>query len=323
MRIVFMGTPEFSVPCLSALIEKHNVLAVFTQPDKPKGRKQILTPPPVKEKALEHNIPVYQPKTLKDEEVFNLLSEINPDVIVVVAYGKILPKNILELPKYGCINVHASLLPKFRGAAPIQWSVILGENETGVTTMQMDEGIDTGDMIQSASLNIGENETADELHDRLSALGAKLIIETLEAVENGTLTRTKQDDSLSNYAPMLSKDISPIDFTCVAQGVHNKVRGLNSWPSATAVMDGKRIKIHKTKIVEGSGQPGEIISLKPFVVACGKGAVEIVELQPEGKKKMTASDFLRGHKAEIHTFLKSRRFFIWDFSILITHILYL
>lgn len=304
MRIVFMGTPEFAVPCLSALIEKHDVLAVFTQPDKPKGRKQILTPPPVKEEALKHNIPIYQPNTLKDSEAYKILSEMNPDVIIVVAYGKILPKNILELPKYGCINVHASLLPKYRGAAPIQWSIILGEKETGVTTMQMDDGIDTGDMIQSASLSIDENETADELHDRLSALGAKLIIETLEAVENGTAIRTKQDDSLSNYASMLSKDISPIDFTCVAQAVHNKVRGLNSWPSATAVMDGKRIKIHKTRLVEASGKPGEIISLDPFTVACGRGAVEILELQPEGKKKMTASDFLRGHKMELHSFLK-------------------
>lgn len=304
MRIVFMGTPEFAVPCLSALVEKHEVLAVFTQPDKPKGRKQILTPPPVKEEALKHNIPVYQPKTLKDGEAFKLLSEIKPDVIIVVAYGKILPRNVLDLPKYGCINVHASLLPKYRGAAPIQWSVILGEKETGVTTMQMDDGIDTGDMLKSAALTIGENETADELHDRLSSLGAKLLIETLESVENGTVTRTKQDEGLSNYAPMLSKDISPLDFTCVAQAVHNKVRGLNSWPSATAVMDGKRIKIHKTRLAEGSGKSGEIISLEPFVVACGYGAVEILELQPEGKKKMTAADFLRGHKAELHSFLK-------------------
>lgn len=304
MRTVFMGTPEFAVPCLSALVEKHEVLAVFTQPDKPKGRKQILTPPPVKEEALRHNIPVYQPKTLKDGEAFKLLSEIKPDVIIVVAYGKILPRDILDLPKYGCINVHASLLPKYRGAAPIQWSVILGEKETGVTTMQMDDGIDTGDMLKSAALTIGENETADELHDRLSSLGAKLLIETLKSVENGTVTRTKQDESLSNYAPMLSKDISPLDFTCVAQAVHNKVRGLNSWPSATAVMDGKRIKIHKTRLAEGSGKSGEIISLEPFIVACGHGAVEILELQPEGKKKMTAADFLRGHKTELHSFLK-------------------
>lgn len=304
MRIVFMGTPEFAVPCLSALIEKHDVLAVFTQPDKPKGRKQILTPPPVKEEALKHNIPVYQPKTLKDGEAFKLLSEIKPDVIIVVAYGKILPKEILELPRYGCINVHASLLPKYRGAAPIQWSIIDGEKETGVTAMQMDIGLDTGDMIKSASLTIGENETADELHDRLSALGAKLIIETLESVEDGTATLTKQDDSLSNYASMLSKDISPIDFTQSAQAVHNKVRGLNSWPSATAIMDGKRIKIHKTKLADACGQAGEIVSLEPFIVACGSDAIEILELQPEGKKKMNVADFLRGHKTELHSFLK-------------------
>lgn len=202
------------------------------------------------------------------------------------------------------INVHASLLPKYRGAAPIQWSIIDGEKETGVTAMQMDIGLDTGDMIKSASLTIGENETADELHDRLSALGAKLIIETLESVEDGTATLTKQDDSLSNYASMLSKDISPIDFTQSAQAVHNKVRGLNSWPSATAIMDGKRIKIHKTKLADACGQAGEIVSLEPFIVACGSGAIEILELQPEGKKKMNVADFLRGHKTELHSFLK-------------------
>ncbi len=303
MRIVFMGTPGFAVPCLEALAERHNVAAVFTQPDKPKGRKQILTPPPVKEKAIEYKIPVYQPNTLKSGEAYEILSGLDPEAIVVTAYGKILPGNILELPGYGCINVHASLLPKYRGSAPVQWSIINGETETGVTTMYMDEGIDTGDMLQKASLTIGEDETADELHDRLSALGARLIIETLEAVKNGTITRTKQDDSLSSYAAMLSKEISPLDFSRSAREVHNKVRGLNSWPSATAVMDGKRIKIHRTRLAEGSGKAGEIISLEPLTVACGSGAVEILELQPEGKKKMTSADFLRGHSVKPHEFL--------------------
>lgn len=302
MRIVFMGTPEFAVPCLKAIIEKHDVAAVFTQPDKPKGRKQILTPPPVKETALEYKIPVYQPDTLKSGEAYEILSRIDPDVIVVTAYGKILPRNILELPRYGCINVHASLLPKYRGSAPIQWSIINGEKETGITTMYMDEGIDTGDMLQRASLAIGEDETADELHDRLSALGARLIIETLEAVENGTMTRTKQDDSLSSYAAMLSKEISPLDFSRSAREVHNKVRGLNSWPSATSVINGRRIKIHKTRLADGSGRAGEIISLEPLTVACGSGAVEILELQPEGKKKMTSYDFQRGHSVKLHEF---------------------
>lgn len=301
MRVIFMGTPEFAVPCLSALAEKHSVVGVFTQPDKPKGRKQILTPPPVKERANELGIPVFQPNTLKGDEAFKTIVQLNADVIVVVAYGKILPQKILEQPRFGCINVHASLLPKYRGAAPIQWSVINGEKETGVTTMQMDAGLDTGDILQTASLTIGDDETADELHDRLSALGAKLIIETLEAVENGTATRTKQDDKLSSYVSVLSKDISPIDFTKSAQEVHNHVRGLNSWPSASAVIDGKRIKIHKTRLADGCGKPGEIISLKPLTVACGKGAVEILELQPEGKKKMAADDFLRGNKLALHT----------------------
>lgn len=303
MRIVFMGTPQFAVPCLEALVERHDVIAVFTQPDKPKGRKQLLTPPPVKAKATEYKIPVYQPNTLRIDEPYEILSGLEPDVIVVTAYGKILPKNILELPKCGCINVHASLLPKYRGSAPIQWSIINGEAETGVTTMYMDEGIDTGDMLQKASLTIGEDETADELHDRLAVLGARLIIETLEAAENGTLTRTKQDDSQSSYASMLSKELSPIDFSRSAREVHNKVRGLNSWPSATALLNGKRIKLHKTRLADGSGRAGEIISLEPLTVACGSGAVEILELQPEGKKKMTAADFLRGHSIELHEFL--------------------
>lgn len=302
MHVIFMGTPEFAVPCLSALAEKHSVVGVFTQPDKPKGRKQVLTPPPVKERAKELDIPVFQPNTLKGDEAFKTIVQLNADVIVVVAYGKILPQKILEQPRFGCINVHASLLPKYRGAAPIQWSVINGEKETGVTTMQMDAGLDTGDILQSSSLTIGDDETADELHDRLSALGAELIIKTLEAVENGTVTRTKQDDNLSSYVSVLSKDISPIDFTKSAQEVHNHVRGLNSWPSASAVIDGKRIKIHKTRLADGFGKPGEIISLKPFTVACGSGAVEILELQLEGKKKMAADDFLRGNKLALHTF---------------------
>lgn len=302
MRVIFMGTPEFAVPCLSALAEKHKVIGVFTQPDKPKGRKQILTAPPVKERAIELGLPVFQPNTLKSNEAFEAVSKLNADVIVVVAYGKILPQNILSEPRFGCINVHASLLPKYRGAAPIQWSVINGEKETGVTTMQMDAGLDTGDILQTSSLKIGDDETADELHDRLSALGARLIIETLDLIENGTVTHTKQDEALSSYVSVLSKDISPIDFTKSAQQVHNHVRGLNSWPSASATIDGKRIKIHKTKLAQGCGEPGEIISLKPLTVACGVGAVEILELQPEGKKKMAADDFLRGNKLTLHSF---------------------
>ena len=295
MRIVFMGTPDFAVPCLEALIKDGNEIStVFTQPDKPKGRGYTLTPPPVKVCALQHNIEVFQPETLNDGTALELLKKIAPQMIVVVAYGKILPKDILDLPPYGCVNVHASLLPEYRGAAPIQRAVIDGKTKTGVTAMYMDAGLDTGDMLMKAELEIGENETADELHDRLSVLGAELIVKTVHEAEQGRLTREKQDDSLSCYAAMLTKDMSAVDFTESAQKVHNLVRGLNSWPSASAVLSGKRIKIHRTLVTNGSGEPGQILSLDPFIVACGSGAVEILELQPEGKKKMSAKAFVNG-----------------------------
>ena len=295
MRIVFMGTPDFAVPCLEALINDNNeIAAVFTQPDKPKGRGYTMTPPPVKVCALEHGIEVFQPATLKDGKAYEIMKELAPEMIVVVAYGKILPKEILDLPQKGCVNVHASLLPEYRGAAPIQWAVLDGKKKTGVTTMYMDVGLDTGDMLMKAELDIGENETADELHDRLSLLGAELIVRTVHASAEGTLVREKQDDSLSSYASMLTKEMSAVDFTQPAGKVHDLVRGLNSWPSATAVLNGKRIKLHRTLPAQGSGKPGQVLSLRPFIVACGEGAIEIVELQPEGKKKMTAQSFLNG-----------------------------
>ncbi len=295
MKIVFMGTPDFAVPCLEALIQDgQEIAAVFTQPDKPKGRGYHLMPPPVKVCALSHDIPVYQPTTLKDGEALALLQEIAPDVVVVVAYGKILPQDILSLPPYGCINVHASLLPAYRGAAPIQWAILDGQKTTGVTAMQMSAGLDTGDMLMKAALDIGENETADELHDRLSALGAELIVRTIHAAEEGALQPEKQDDSQSCYAAMLTKELSHIDFSRSAQQIHNQVRGLNSWPGAGAVLNGKRLKIHRTVIAEGKGTAGQVLSLQPFIVACGEGAVEILELQPEGKKKMSAQSYLNG-----------------------------
>lgn len=295
MKIVFMGTPEFAVPCLQALIQDgQTIAAVFTQPDKPKGRGYHLVPPPVKVCAEAHQIPVYQPTTLKDGTALTILQEIQPDLIVVVAYGNILPKEILTLPPHGCINVHASLLPAYRGAAPIQRVILDGQTTTGVTTMLMDVGLDTGDMLMKASLTIGENETADELHERLSALGADLIVKTVHAAAEGRLQPEKQDDSLSCYAAMLTKALSPIDFTKTAREVHDQVRGLNSWPSAAATLNGKRLKIHRTVLSQGSGQPGQVLSLQPFVVACGEGAVEILELQPEGKKKMSAQEYLNG-----------------------------
>ncbi|MDD5923534.1 MAG: methionyl-tRNA formyltransferase [Clostridia bacterium] len=298
MNILFMGTPEFSVPCLQALIDAgHNIVGVFTQPDKPKGRGNVMTPPPVKQLALEKGIKVFQPLKMKSEETMDIVRELDPELIVVVAFGRILPASILDYPKRGCINIHASLLPKYRGAGPIQWCVINGEKETGITTMLMDVGLDTGDMLLKEKTPIGENETAEELHDRLSAIGASLIVKTLDELDS--IIPTKQDDSLSTYAPMLSKELSAIDWNKSATEVHNLVRGLNSWPMATSSIDGKTYKIHNTKIASGKGEPGEIVSLSPFVVACGEGAVEIVNIQREGKKKMPAADFLRGYKLNI------------------------
>ena len=301
MKIVYMGTPDFAVPALKKLAacESHSVIAVFTQPDKPRGRKMILTPPDVKVCAQELNIPVYQPESMRSEKAYNSLKELNPDVIVVAAYGQILPKPVLDLPKFGCVNIHGSLLPKYRGAAPIQQSVLDGEKITGVTTMLMDVGLDTGDILKTAKTEIGENETAGELFDRLAILGGELIIDTLDALQNGTVTAQKQDESLSTHTSKIDKSLCPIDFNKPANEVHNKVRGLNPWPVATATISGKRVKVYSTRLSEMSGEAGTILSLKPFVVACSEKSVEIKELQPEGKKRMTAEAFLAGHKLNI------------------------
>lgn len=299
MRIVFMGTPEFAVPCLQKLIDcGHEVTGVFTQPDKPQGRKMILTPPPVKELAAANGIKVYQPVKMKDGTALEMLKEANPELCIVVAYGKILPKEILEYPKYGCINIHASLLPKLRGAAPIQWSVINGFEKTGVTSMQMDEGLDTGDMLIKGEVEIGENETAGELHDRLSALGADILEKTIIALEKGELSPEKQNHDEFTYASMLSKELSPIDWTMSARQVHNKIRGLSPWPSANAKLNGKTVKIHKSVLSDAKGNAaGEIVEAgKRLVVACGDlNCIEILNLQAEGKKAMSAADFLRGN----------------------------
>ena len=252
MRIVFMGTPEFAQASLQKLIETgHNIVGVFTQPDKPKGRGYKLVAPPVKELALEHNIPVYQPEKMKDGTALSILKELNPDLIAVVAYGRILPKDILELPKYGCINVHGSLLPKYRGAGPIQWSVIDGEPVTGVTTMYMGEGLDTGDMILKKETPIGENETYGELHDRLKEIGAEALVETIALIEQGKAPREKQDDSLSSYAPILDKKIAKLDFNKPAQQLHNLIRGLSPWPVAHTTVGGKLLKVHRAVLSSG------------------------------------------------------------------------
>lgn len=305
MKVLFMGTPDFAVPCLEALVSHgHQVVGAFTQPDKPVGRKQVLTPPPVKVCAMQHDIPVYQPEKMKDGTAMELVRQLDPEIIVVVAYGKILPKDILEYPKYGCVNIHGSLLPRYRGAAPIQWSVINGEKETGVTAMRMDEGLDTGDMLLKRSVTIGENETADELFERLKDVGAQALLETLEQLQAGTCQCTPQDDSQSCYASMLDKQMACIDFTKKARQVHNLIRGLNSWPIAYTYCDGKKMKIYTSTVAkdEGSlGTPGQVLGLKKgcgLEVACGQGSIYLKVIQMEGKKRMDIEDYLCGHCLE-------------------------
>jgi len=305
MKTVFMGTPDFAVPSLEKLIEQGcEISAVFTQPDKPKGRGYKLLPPPVKECAEKHGIPVYQPVSMRDGEALEILKGISPDIIIVAAYGKILPIEILNLPKYGCVNIHASLLPAYRGAAPIQWAVLNGEKKSGVTIMQMEEGLDTGDMLAVAETEIGENETTGELFDRLAALGAELLAETLPKLEKGEVAPKKQGDEFT-YAPMIKKDICPVDFELSAWEVHNKIRGLSPYPAALTTLAGKRLKLFGSKIGgKVSGKAGEIVSLNPFTVACGDGgSVILTELQLEGGKRMDTETFLRGKKVEIGTLL--------------------
>lgn len=300
MNIIFMGTPDFAVPTLEALCNsKHAVLAVFTQPDKPTGRKQILTPPDVKVCAEKYNIPVYQPTTLKDDDTFKQIKDINPDVIVVVAYGKILPENILNLPPYGCINVHGSLLPKYRGAAPIQQAVLNGDKVTGVTTMNMGQGIDTGNILLTSEIEIGENETSAQLFDRLSLLGADLLLETLEKAMANTLNPIEQDEEKATYTKMINKSMCPIDWTKANYEIHNQVRGLQTWPVATASINEMNLKIHSTILCDKTGNVGEIIDTEPLTVACGSGSIIIKELQLNGKKRMDSKSFLLGHSLNI------------------------
>lgn len=300
MNIIFMGTPDFAIPTLKALYDNgHNIMAVFTQTDKPKGRGMKLTPSPVKEFALSHGIAVYQPNSLKKEtETYTtIIRELNPDAIIVVAYGKLLPPEILEIPEFGCINVHGSLLPKYRGAAPIQWTVLNGDEFGGVTTMLMAEGMDTGDMLLKESVKVGENETAAELYDRLSYVGAELLIKTLDAVEKGEITPIKQNEAEASIAPMLSKDLCPIDFSKTAKEVHSQICGLSDWPCATTTLDGKKLKIYRCEIVSGSNgchKPGEIVNEKDFTVACGDGLIRFTEIQAEGSKRMDTKAYLLG-----------------------------
>ena len=305
MKIVFMGTPDFAVPSLQALLDAgHEVCAVYTQPDKPQGRKQVLTAPPVKELALRHGIPVYQPATLKNEEEQQKLRALAPEVIIVVAYGKLLPKAVLDIPPRGCINVHGSLLPRWRGAAPIQWSVIAGDEKAGVTTMQMAEGLDTGDMLLTYETEIGARETAGELFDRLAQAGAELLLETLEKLDS--ITPQPQDDSRSCYAHMLDKQMAVIDWAKSAHEIDCLIRGLNPWPVALTMLSGARLKIYAAEPVSGTGRPGEVLVSDPkkgLTVACGEGALALCEVQLVGGKRMKSADFLRGHAIETGTIL--------------------
>ena len=302
MRVVFMGTPDIAATCLKRIMEDgFEVVGVYTQPDRPKGRGMKMVCSPVKELAIAHNIPVFQPESFREDAVVEELAALKPDVCAVVAYGRILPQRVLDIPTKGCINIHASLLPKYRGSAPYQWAVLDGCKESGVTAMYLCREMDAGDIIDCSKTAIGENETAGELLDRLAVLGADLLSKTLGRMAAGPVEHTPQDPAAVSYAPMLDKAICPIDWTKTAQQVHDHVRGLHPWPVATAVIGGTFFKIHSTVITDGKGQPGEILGLtkQGLVIACGEGAVEIRTLQAEGGKRMAAPDYFRGHPLEV------------------------
>lgn len=299
MRIIFMGTPDFSVPALQALVKAgHEILAVITQPDKPKGRGKEVQMTPVKEKALEYQIPVYQPVKAKDPEFVKFLGDMAPDAMVVAAFGQLLPKSILDIPRYGCVNIHASLLPKYRGASPIQYAVINGEKESGITTMMMAKGLDTGDILDQESVLLEENETFGSLHDKLSQIGGRLILKTLKKLEDGTAKRIVQDDSKTCYVGMIKKSQGDIDWSMDAASIERLIRGLNPWPSAYTRWDGKVLKIWEAKVVEKEyeGACGQVVETGRdcLVVKTGKGGLSLQELQLQGKKRMNIGSFLRG-----------------------------
>ncbi len=303
MKIIYMGTPDFAVLPLEALYnDGHEILLAVTQPDKPKGRGHKLQAPPVKEFCTSCNIPVYQPESAKTDEVYEYLKTFGADIFIVAAYGQILPQRILDIPKYGCINIHASLLPKYRGAAPIQWCIINGETVTGVTTMQMNAGLDTGDMLVKEEVKISDADTADSLHDKLALAGVNAIRETLAQIEAGTLNPKKQDDSLSCYAPMLYKTTGYIDFTKSAKEIYNLIRGLNSYPYASTTYLGTRFKVISAKVIgSATNKPaGEIldVSRDGILVACGLDALLITDVQFEGKKKMAVAEYIKGNKLD-------------------------
>lgn len=302
MRVVFMGTPDIAATCLKQILaDGFEVVGVYTQPDRPKGRGMKLVASPVKEVALSAGIPVFQPDSFREEETVEQLRALKPDICAVVAYGRILPQKVLDVPTFGCINIHASILPQYRGSAPYQWAVLDGRAETGVTAMYLCREMDAGDMIDVSKTPIGENETAGELLDRLAVLGADLLSKTLTRfAREGKVPAVPQNPEEVSYAPMLDKTMCPIDWSRSAVQVHNQVRGLHPWPVATMVLQGKTFKVHDTRVVSGSGTPGQILGLTKtgLVIACGEGAVEITSLQAEGGKRMAAPDYFRGHPLE-------------------------
>ena len=307
MKIVFMGTPDFAVPCLEVCFEEHEVLAVFTQPDRPKGRGKKLAAPPVKEKALEYGLEIYQPEKLKTPEMVEVLKSLKPDCIVVVAYGQILSKEILDIPQYGCINVHGSLLPKYRGASPINWCIVQGEQETGITTMYMDVGLDTGDMIHKETVVIGQNMTFEDLYMALRPMGSQVLSKTLKAIELGDAPRTPQNDSESTYAPLLNKKNTMIDWSQSALEVHNHIRGLNPVPVALTTYEGNRIKVFVSELtsLESDQQPGTIVGVSKLGldVATGSGVVRLTEVQFPNAKRLQVSQIILGRTIEAGTVL--------------------
>jgi len=303
MRVVFMGTPDIAATCLKKIIaDGFEVVGVYTQPDRPKGRGMKMVYSDVKEVALAHNLPVFQPENFREEETVEQLRALKPDICAVVAYGRILPQKVLDIPTCGSINIHASILPQYRGSAPYQWAVLDGLTETGVTAMYLCREMDAGDIIDVAKTEIGENETAGELLDRLAVLGAELLSKTLRRAESGEKCCCRpQNPEEVTFAPMLDKSMCPIDWNKTAQQVHNHVRGLHPWPVATMELQGKKFKVHETRPVAGSGEPGQVLGLTKtgLVIACGEGAVEIRSLQAEGGKRMAAPDYFRGHPLEL------------------------
>lgn len=301
MRVVFMGTPDIAATCLKKIIaDGFEIVGVYTQPDRPKGRGMKMVFSPVKEVAISNGIPVFQPENFRSDGDVQALRDLKPDVIAVVAYGRILPQRVLDIPAKGCVNIHASLLPQYRGSAPYQWAVLDGLTETGVTAQYMALKMDAGDIIDVARTPIGPDETAGELLERLAVLGADLLSRVLTRFVQGDVAGVPQNEENVSFAPMLDKSMCPIDFTKSARQVHNHVRGLHPWPVATMELQGRKFKVHATKIVDGSGRPGEILGLTKtgLKIACGEGAVEVISLQAEGGKRMAAPDYFRGHPLE-------------------------